>query len=461
MNILLSLFLCMATTTYIPEVYGFFRIKNWKLPRLFSIKNKKTITNPLQKINGFYGLIGPEMENRKFETLFDLFTRNGVIQGVFFNHGNITFVKHRIQTEKVEIEEKMKKSGLPLPRHFLLQSLYMFINSFYLLPNMMGVANTALLSIQKNMYALYERDLPYKVGIHFENKTINTERKVDIPNIHHFSGHSKWNKNNETVETIDCNVYWKKVSYFSLSFDFVERKRKDFSFVYIPIVHDFIKSGNQLFLIDSPFVFDFFSKKTVPICLASNKKTYMYVYNTETDKKETYECDNGFTIFHYADVRETERGYDIYGSVYDTLDFDNLNIVGRYRCIHLDKDTKKMTMEKNTELETLYNLDFPIVFGDKIISRNMNISKKCNDGFVITKGIDIDKVILYEDREILGEPKIVIPQDTTSVYLCFFNKRGNTSFLSLQHLEKDEIIDIPIDSPLEIGFHSVFLPSPA
>jgi len=253
----------------------------------------------------------------------------------------------------------------------------------------------------------------------------------------------------------------KKVSYFSLSFDFVEKKRKDFYFVYVPIVHDFIKSGNQLFLMDSPFVFDFSSKKIVPMSLASNKKTYMYVYNTETDKKETYECDNGFTVFHYADVRETERGYDIYGSVYDTLDFDNLNIVGRYRCIHLDKDTKKITIEKNIELETLYNLDFPIVFGDKIISRNTNVSKKCNDGFVITKGLDIVKVILYKDREILGEPKIIIPEGVKkNVYLCFFNKRGNTSFLSLQHLERREIIDIPIDSPLEIGFHSVFLPSP-
>ena len=53
----------------------------------------------LHKIHGFYGLIGPDVDTAKTESLYDLFTGNGVIQGVFFEDGKITFVKHHIRTE--------------------------------------------------------------------------------------------------------------------------------------------------------------------------------------------------------------------------------------------------------------------------------------------------------------------------------------------------------------------------
>ena len=41
--------------------------------------------------------------------LYDLFIGDGVIQGVFFDKGKITFVKHVIKTEKLKYEEKNGK----------------------------------------------------------------------------------------------------------------------------------------------------------------------------------------------------------------------------------------------------------------------------------------------------------------------------------------------------------------
>ena len=51
-------------------------------------------------------MIGPNVEIKKVKSLFDLFTGDGMIQGLFFDNGNITFVKKMIRTEKLLYEEK-------------------------------------------------------------------------------------------------------------------------------------------------------------------------------------------------------------------------------------------------------------------------------------------------------------------------------------------------------------------
>ncbi|NDH68862.1 MAG: hypothetical protein EBY22_13345, partial [Gammaproteobacteria bacterium] len=110
----------------------------------------------LHKIHGFYGLIGPDVDTAKTESLYDLFTGNGVIQGVFFEDGKITFVKHHIRTEKVEFEEAHGES----PKHYLWTVFKMLLTNLGIIPNMMGSANTALMKTDKGIYALFERDHP-------------------------------------------------------------------------------------------------------------------------------------------------------------------------------------------------------------------------------------------------------------------------------------------------------------
>ena len=65
--------------------------------------------NILKNINGFYGMIGPDVNEDKIKSVYELFAGDGVIQGVFFDNGNITFVKKFIRTEKLLFEEKHGK----------------------------------------------------------------------------------------------------------------------------------------------------------------------------------------------------------------------------------------------------------------------------------------------------------------------------------------------------------------
>ena len=75
------------------------KLIEYKLP----LKQQKVIN----KINGFFGNIGPNVINNS--SLYSLFSGNGNIQSIFFDKGNIFFTKHIIRTEKILFEEKYKK----------------------------------------------------------------------------------------------------------------------------------------------------------------------------------------------------------------------------------------------------------------------------------------------------------------------------------------------------------------
>ena len=69
----------------------------------------------LQQMNGFYGLIGPDLERKNTKSLIDLFMGNGIIQGIFIENGEITFVKNEINTDKRKVEtfQPPKKKFFP------------------------------------------------------------------------------------------------------------------------------------------------------------------------------------------------------------------------------------------------------------------------------------------------------------------------------------------------------------
>ena len=129
------------------------------------LKDKKII----EKIKGFYGLIGPNfgMENN-LDNLYDLFIGDGVIQGVFFDKGKITFIKHVIKTEKLKYEEKNGK----LIDNFLIRIIVIFLNDINLFPNMLGTANTAIINIKKNNTKFNNEYLKHRIScvpIHKDN----------------------------------------------------------------------------------------------------------------------------------------------------------------------------------------------------------------------------------------------------------------------------------------------------
>jgi carotenoid cleavage dioxygenase-like enzyme len=392
-------------------------------------------------------------------SLYDLFMGDGVIQGVFFENGNLTYVSHLIKTEKVLHEEKYGH----IPKNNLLTLIFLVLNRMRLFPNVLGMANTAILNVKNDNnienYALFERDYPYLLDIDFKNHDIKTVKKIHIPFLSHFSGHSK-TTNTGDIETIDYKIFRKQVNYALLNKKFELIEQVEFKFKYLPIVHDFFSNDELIVLIDSPLLIDFTQdvQKTIPVYLDKNKKTFIYVYDKREKKCQTYIYDYGFYTFHYAYVNDKKDVIQIYISQYDELNFENVNIKGSYRMIEINKKTKEIKIHKNNELES-YNLDFPICFNDKVILRK--IENRSINGFIITKGLKIYKKILFENKNICGEHNVIYIKNIP--FLIFFNieedkkNKTNRNLLTLINLNNYDIIDIEIQNKLTLGFHSIFL----
>jgi carotenoid cleavage dioxygenase-like enzyme len=404
-------------------------------------------TELLKKINGFYGLIGPDINVKKTKRLIDLFMGNGIVQGVFIENGDITFVKNYIQTEKHIIEKFIKNP---------------FIHSFpkKMFPNMLGVANTAFFRFNNNTYVLFERDHPYKININFNEKKIETIGKHTIEEVSHFSAHSKirYTNDHSYIETIDYDAFNKKTTIYQLDHDFRVLSSIIIPMKYNPIIHDFISTPTSVVLLNSPFILNI---STFPLSgtieLDKSKSSIFYIFKRDTGQIIRYYTDILLYIFHYADVYETENEIEIYASIYDSLNFSNLDLKGKYRKIILDKKTKKVIIEKNKELELL-NLEFPVTFfhenKKKILLRYAE--SNMNTGFIICHKLEIEKRICFKDMCICGEPSIITIDNIP--HAIFFTKDNNSSsFLIILNLITEYKVIINIIFNLEIAFHSIFL----
>jgi hypothetical protein len=423
---------------FVNIVYGFLNFKK---------------QNIIKSINGFYGLIGPDIKTynlKNYTSLDNVFSGNGVIQGVFFDKGKISFVKHLINTEKVIFE---KKYGI-IPKDPFILFIFFLLNKINLLPNLMGVSNTAFININEKIYTLFERDYPYLIDINFKDKTIKTIGKQKIDYLEHFSAHSKYCNNIKIIETIDYKMNSNIINYFKLNTNFKELNKLNIKLKYIPIIHDFYSDNNKLIIIDSPLTYDFkniFSKQ-LPIFIDKKKKTYVYIVNKLSGTVDSYCFDEAFYIFHYVNVKEDNKYIKIYVCVYNSLDFNSIDFEGKYRLIQINKLDNTTHIYKNNEIEK-FNLDFPIKYEDKYIMINTN--NKSMNGFIIVKDLLICKKIFFENKNICGEQKIIYIKNIP--YLIFFNVEKNKSLLSLINLKNYDIIDIDIPEQLNLGFHSIFL----
>jgi hypothetical protein len=170
---------------------------------------------------------------------------------------------------------------------------------------------------------------------------------------------------------------------------------------------------------------------------------------------QTFKTNESFYLFHYADCREDENVIEIYASLYDELDFSQINIVGKYRKIVLDKRTKEAVIEKNEELEQM-DLDFPIKYENKIVMRHLK--DKIIDGFVVCQDLKIIKKIYLKNRFCCGEPSIsYIDGVPYLITLAFHSKNTEQGYVILINMRNYTKIQIPIGEKLNIGFHSIFL----
>ena len=103
----------------------------------------------IRDVSGFYGLIGPDVNMFNVTSLFQMFMGDGTIQGLFFDQGNVTYIQHHIQTEKLKYEQRNGR----IPKDPFIYALFLVFSKLRLLPNHLGLANTALLHTNNNTYA--------------------------------------------------------------------------------------------------------------------------------------------------------------------------------------------------------------------------------------------------------------------------------------------------------------------
>jgi hypothetical protein len=402
----------------------------------------------INKINGFYGMVGPDINMNNVKTLYELFTGNGNIQGVFFDNGEITFVKHYIKTEKIIYESKYGE----LNKSILFSPFYIFLYKIGILPNILGLANTAFLKVKNSVYVLFERDYPYKIDIDFIGKQINTIKKINIPGLDAFSGHSKFNNNK--IDTIDYNIVKSSVSYYKLTDNFELINKVNINTKYSPIIHDFYMLDDSILFTDSPLFIDINLKElcNLPISL-KDKPTYIHVKNINDLNENIYESKESFFIFHYAYINNNDDNIEIFAPLCYNLDFSKLDLKTYYSKLIINKSLKTVEIKTNPELNH-YNLDFPILYEDKVILRN--IDNNSINGFIICKELDIVQKLFFEDKKICGEPSIINIENIS--YLIFFAyNNSEQSFIMLVNLNNYKVIEIPLKHKINIGFHSIFL----
>lgn len=442
-------------------VYTFF----WKLPfgKRFSILDKE-IRKPIEyrvsvkqkkiinKFSGFYGLLGPDINITNVNNMFDLFTGDGIIQGIFFDKGELVFIKHMIRTDKLLYEMENGR----IPNNHFMKLLFTMGDKIGVLPNILGLANTAFMNIGSRYFALYERDVPYEISIDFHNKAVSTLKKCDeIKEIEHFSAHTKVSN---IIETIDYHVATNKVSYYQLDENLDILLKRDFSTTNMPIIHDIICTPDKVILMDSPIIMDmpYLLSKPAPVILNKKGRTWIHILNKNDNSIDRFSMKESIYVFHYAGYKETEDYINIYASQYEDLDFSDLNIKGKYRMIQIDKHTKQTTIIKNDALENL-DIEFPVVYEDKVVFRS--IKNNVSNGFIICKGLQIIKKLEYENRCFSGEPAIQMIEKVP--YLISFSYGlldKEKSFLVIINMHTYEVIEIPLYVPISIGFHSAFFP---
>jgi carotenoid cleavage dioxygenase-like enzyme len=407
------------------------------------------------------------------QTLYDLFTGDGKIQGVFFQpNNNPTFVTHLVRTDKLLYESIHGRFS----KHIWMTPLYVLLNKVGILPNVLGLANTALLPVGRRLFALFERDFPYELKLDVENKRIQTVKKVYLPGLSHFSGHSKYVKG--VVHTIDYDVVWNRLNYVQLDSSFREHSRHSIHTRYIPLIHDFaILSDGKVLIVDAPFVWNinpfvlqmdkpgrilnFLNEgifpKDIPVVFDKTRPTYINLYDPQQKRLNQIVCQMPpFYWFHVAYTEYQGDDLNIYAPMYDNVNFSSLNLDGKYRQITV-RASGQVVIKKNPLLERL-NLDFPIRVGNYVVLRE--IENRAIRGFVVCRELRlIRRIRLPVDRAFCGEPSVV--EIGGQPYLLGFSYDANEKgYVSIMSIWGDTYDEIPLRQTVSIGFHSLFMGGP-
>jgi carotenoid cleavage dioxygenase-like enzyme len=195
----------------------------------------------------------------------------------------------------------------------------------------------------------------------------------------------------------------------------------------------------------------------MPVKMNESKNTTIIIVNKNDFSKKTISINNSFYVFHYGDFFENDNTIEIYAPFYESLDFRELNLFGKYRKLVINKKTFDYQIITNSELEN-YNLDFPLKYENNVILRN--IKNNTINGFIITKGLTIKKKIFFKDKYLCGEPSIIETYENNIkkyFLITFAYDDNNNGYFILIDLKTYKSIEIPLNKELNIGFHSIFI----
>jgi hypothetical protein len=389
-------------------------------------------------LQGFYGLVGPNLPIASVNSLYSLFSGNGVIQGAFIHDKVVTPVLYPVPTEKQNYP-RLPSSVTTLP-------FYLGLHTAGLLPNPIGVANTAFLQSGGKQYLMFERDLPYELDIDVPTQTIRTIGRKRIPGVTHLSGHSK--VVGDQVHSLEYSICKQSVTLLTLNSDLELLKRKEIKTTYVPLVHDFVRCGESTLFSESPIHCspNALLRGKFPIIMKGKQPTY--IHQVLNDKTTRFYSPCSFFLFHYADAVETSDAIELYAPIYYHLDFDTVDVHGVYSKLRLDKRTCRISIQTTFELEK-YNLDFPVQWKDYIILRN--IQGRTINGFVFCKGLEVHRT-LFLAMAVCGEPSIV--EDTL---VCLGYDDQFHSYLIQVDLNTNEIEYVNLNQTATLGFHSIFI----
>jgi len=324
----------------------------YKLP-----ENKKNI---IKKINGFYGQIGPNP--KYYNENYHLFDGDGMIHGMFFDNGNLTYINHWIKTDKLNFENKLKFkipisiSNIKKKEILFLSFIYKFLELFKIVPNFMGTANTALWENNNKIYALHERDKPYEIDINFKNKNIRTLQKIDLKNIEFFTAHPRKDLHNIYVASYDTFRPIVRILKYDTKLSLI--KYKDINTKYNNIIHDIMVTDNYIILCDTPYQFNITQllNGKSPFYFDKTQKNRFCIISKDLEIINYVDCDESFFIFHYDNFYEDNNNIYFTAIVRNNFDMDmlssNLSIINysKYRKFIINKKTKKIIIEKKKRI---------------------------------------------------------------------------------------------------------------
>ena len=479
------LFLCLTQAFKSPFLRGVHKPINKEIQVKFPLVDK---SNLFGKIDGFFGQIGP---NPKYpcDSEYSLFDGDGMVHGIFFQNGTLTYVNHWVRTKKLLTEMKWKKKMyISLAELKGIRGLTSILSSeimkgFKIIPSGY-TANTAFMYTNKKLYALHETDTPYELKLNYTTQTIETGDHLVFPTIPTTTAHPKFDSFRKRLYLYSYTSLDKEKGQFLnnvFNYSFGLKEKNKVPLLNNGIIHDIGQSKNHLIIPDMPLKTDLnliFQDK-LPLFFDKNGTTRFGLLNKDTDKLTWITFKENFFIFHFSESFETRESVITHACLLEDVNFSSFIDNTKYKPfegtqlsqIILHKNNGTYEIIRNKYLmeimnNTNYITEFPLpsllnkndVYCGIVESKRGQIEGYAKFDLSNFENC-IPEIYIMNNRNGNSEAQPIIIDNKE--YLLTYTYDKKNYYLSLIDLEKKEIHDLKLPKKIRIppGFHSIFIPN--